>query len=194
MKRGIVVIGAALSLLIIASQSTSEMKITPDGVTFPNSSTQTMAATPPWSQKLEAAERFELVLKKWNGVMWVYSAVLDKETGLVWQRDTDNTLRSHNEAFTYCYNKEIGGRRGWRLPTVEELSSLVDPLRSEPSLPVGHPFTNVKSYVYWSSSSYPTNPYGGWVVDFYNGLAFNYSNTGYVRCVRGGHGHDQDVL
>ena len=58
MKRGIFVISAALSLLIIAYQSTGEMKITTDGVTFqtlPNASIlpdDLMASSPTWSQIL----------------------------------------------------------------------------------------------------------------------------------------------
>jgi len=138
MKRGIVLIGAALSLLMMASQSTGEMKITPDGVTFPNASTQTMAAAPPWSQRLPVSERFKLVLD--TGILMPqYPAVLDKETGLVWERDTNNTMGDWYDACDYCYNLALGGRKGWRLPTVEELSSLVDPLKSNPSLPDGHP-------------------------------------------------------
>ncbi len=191
MKRGIVVIGAALSLLIIASQSTGEMKITPDGVTFPNTSTQTMAAAPPWSQRLPASERFEFVLK--TGILIPqFPAVLDKETGLVWERDTDNTMRDWYEACAYCYNLALGGRKGWRLPTAEELSSLVDPSESTPSLPAGHPFTNVKVNTYWSSSTVADDPDSAWRVHFYLGLVNDRykADGGYVRCVRGGHGHD----
>lgn len=197
MKRGIVFIGAALSLLIMASQSTGEMKITPDGVTFPNASTQTMAATPPWSQILPAADRFQLVMGRLvldPIVHMEYPAVLDKETGLVWQRDTDNALRDWNGACAYCYMLSLGGRKGWRLPTIEELSSLVDPSRTDPALPEGHPFTNVKvADFHWSSSStYAGYPDGAWYVDFDFGFVHYYAKTGdyYVRCVRGGHGYD----
>ena len=40
----------------------------------------------------------------------------------------------------YAYNKNVGGRGGWRLPTVEELRSLIDLRRAIPALPSGHPF------------------------------------------------------
>jgi len=195
MKRGIVLILAALSLLIMASQSTGEMKITPEGVTFPNATTQTMAATPPWSQKLSAADRFQLVMGTLVPIPtphFEYEAVLDKETGLVWQRDTDDFQRSCSNACSYCYQLSLGGRKGWRLPTVEELASLVDPSQVNPALPEGHLFTNVKLSDYWSSTTYASNPDGAWYVGFVAGGVYitNKTEDNYVRCVRGGHGYD----
>jgi hypothetical protein len=42
---------------------------------------------------------------------------------------------------------------GWRLPTVEEPQSLMDPTQVQPSLPPGHPFGNVSiAESYWTSS------------------------------------------
>jgi len=195
MKRGIVLIIAALSLLIMASQSTGEMKITPDGVTFPNASTQTMAATPPWSQKLSAADRFQLVMGTFVRdpiVHKEYPAVLDKETGLVWQRDTESTEQIWGNACIYCYQLSLGGRKGWRLPTIEELASLVDPSQVNPALPEGHLFTNVKLSLYWSSSTVVGFPGYAWGVNFDNGFVgiSDKMNGYYVRCVRGGHGYD----
>lgn len=71
-----------------------------------------------WSQKLPASARFQLVLDN--------DAVLDKETGLVWEKSPDTTTRHWANATIYAYQKTVGGRKGWRLPTVEELASLVD--------------------------------------------------------------------
>lgn len=45
MKRGIIVTAAILSFLIVVIKSNAEMKITPDRVTFPDKSFQTIAAT-----------------------------------------------------------------------------------------------------------------------------------------------------
>jgi hypothetical protein len=93
-------------------------------------------------------------------------AVLDRETGLVWERTPDGTRRTRRQATSACHNKEIGGRKGWRLPTISELASLVDPSRSNPALPEGHPFINVKfgpglfRQWYWSSSAFPEEETG----------------------------------
>jgi len=77
-----------------------------------------------------------------------YHGVLDHETGLVWQRDLSNyALQGWESARLSCANLTKGERRGWRLPTASELMSLIDPgvVAPSPSLPPGHPFTNVPS-------------------------------------------------
>jgi len=140
---------------------------------------------PAWYQKLAASDRFQLVLDD--------AAVLDKETGLVWEKSPDTTTRTWVNAILYAYQKEVGGRKGWRLPTIEELASLVDTsVSGSPKLPSGHPFTNVQSHVYWSSTTDVNNASYAWGVDFYDGFVGydgkSYNN--YVWCVRGGHGHD----
>jgi hypothetical protein len=133
-----------------------------------------------WSQILPAAERFVVVMGD--------AAVLDKETGLVWERDTVSSLRNWNDAIYYCYASNLGGRKGWRLPSVEELSSLIDPAQNNPALPAGHPFTNVHASYYWSSTTYAGNPGGAWSVGFSGGGVNDYDkyDSLYVRCVRGG--------
>jgi len=104
---------------------------------------------PTWSQVLPASERFELVMGE--------EAVLDKETGLVWARDAN--LAGENKpwlaAIHYCMDVTINHRKGWRLPTVAELASLVEMSEAgNPKLPTGHPFENVQTTGYWSSVSY----------------------------------------
>ena len=163
----------------------------------PGSTMKTLDEVPPtWSQKLPASERFELVLpivEELGGFQVIfYKAVLDKETGLVWEKSPDTTKRDWYEACVHCYQREVGGRKGWRLPTVEELASLIDTTNTNPALPTGHPFSNVQSSYYWSSST--THRYAdvAWFVFFHNGFV-NYRekfNDSYVWCVRGGHGHD----
>src|SRR5512139_620818 len=71
-------------------------------------------------------------------------AVLDKETQLVWQRTPGSALAGWSAARGACENLVVGGRRGWRLPTAHEMTSLIDPAASTtPRLPGGHPFANV---------------------------------------------------
>ncbi|MFO0855715.1 MAG: DUF1566 domain-containing protein [Planctomycetia bacterium] len=118
--------------------------------------------------------------------------VLDKETGLVWEKSPDTTRRTWTNAIYYAYDKNVGGRKGWRLPTVEELASLVDPTRSNPALPSGHPFANVQSDYYWSSTTVVGGTSVAWNVHFYAGGVYydDKTNNYYVWCVRGGHGYD----
>jgi hypothetical protein len=153
---------------------------TSGGIKFPDTTVQTTAAAPSWHQVLPAANRFVLVMGD--------EAVLDRETGLVWQRDTGSTVRNWYAALSYCYSLSLGGRKGWRPPTVEELSSLVDPSQTDPALPAGHSFTNVQASYYWSSTTFAVNPDSAWVVDFgYGYVSSNDKYSGfYVRCVRAG--------
>ncbi|MEB2307693.1 MAG: DUF1566 domain-containing protein [Candidatus Brocadiaceae bacterium] len=140
----------------------------------------------PWSKKIKkASKRFQIVL---DG-----AAVLDKETGLVWEKSPDTEVKTWADAVAYAYNKSVGGRKGWRLPTIEELASLVDPTKTDPALPSGHPFTNVQSDFYWSSTTRVTDTSEAWDVHFGNGNMFGNAKLYdgyYVWCVRGGYGYD----
>ena len=94
-------------------------------------------ATPSWDQTLPSNTRF-IVLLNMNS-----EAVLDRETGLVWEKSPSQTTRNWNDSIEHCSVRNTGGRMGWRLPTMPELFSLVDPSQSSPALPVGHPFLGV---------------------------------------------------
>lgn len=91
-------------------------------------------ATPSWDQSLPAGSRF-LVLSNFNN-----EAVLDRETGLVWQR-TLGPLRPAEDNDTACLTAKIGNKFGWRAPTLPEAGTLFDPTSGVlPGLPIGHPF------------------------------------------------------
>ena len=156
----------AQAQMTIDSSGNVEISGSGNGVVFPDRTVQTSASAPTWSQKLAGAERFTLVLND--------EAVLDNETGLVWDKSPDTTELIWSNACAYCYIKDEGGRKGWRPPTIEELASLVDSSQSDPALPAGHPFIGVQSSnVYWSST--PTAGVPGtptsfvWSVSFGNG-------------------------
>src|SRR5262249_44199650 len=92
-----------------------------------------------WENQINNPSRFQ-VLKEFGD-----AAVFDREAGRVWQRSPDTNERIWSSALNLCYSRNVGGRRGWRLPTIEELASLVDPTHIDPALPAGHPFLNVQS-------------------------------------------------
>jgi hypothetical protein len=74
----------------------------------------------------------------------------DNETGLVWGHPQASTMDWWT-ARTACANDTTGGRKGWRLPTVTELSSPLDPPNAYTlKLPPGHLFAYLSSYYgYW---------------------------------------------
>ena len=135
-----------------------------------------------WTERLPAASRFDSVL---GG-----AAYLDRETGLVWEAGQDGLSRSWVTAREVCMDRNIGDRKGWRLPAFNELTSLVDATQTNPALPTGHPFLNVQNNVYWSAStsalaaSPGTHAVG---VDFGLGdvSMVNKANSAHVKCVRG---------
>lgn len=138
-------------------------------------------ATPSWDQKLPAATRF-VVLTDWNS-----EAVLDRETGLVWERAPSGITELWATAFTNCLNKVVGGRAGWRLPTVVELRSVQDLTLPAPLVP-STVFTGVQSANYWSVTSQAATPTAAWLVFFGNGFVGNFNKTtpALTWCVRGG--------
>jgi hypothetical protein len=157
-----------------------------------------------WSKRLDStngstnplvfgcgSSRFECVFS--GGVpVPTPQAVLDKETGLVWQRSPDNVSGSWGYAVQTCHAVEMGGRWGWRLPTIEELSSLLDSSQPAPSLPTGHPFLDIQfaGAGYWTQTTYSRDAAEAWYVSFELGApnVQDKSNLDYVWCVRGGHG------
>jgi len=126
---------------------------------------------------------------------WVDDVVLDKETGLVWERSPDTIPRfSYTGAKIQSYRKFKGNRMGWRLPTIEELASLLDPIHGPPTLSKGHPFINIQCCTevdrYWSSTTDNDD------IDFALYVSFCYADVDseakseymLLWCVRGGQG------
>jgi hypothetical protein len=134
-------------------------------------------------QALPAAQRF-VVLAAFNN-----DAVLDKNTGLVWEKSPATTTRTWGLATFACINKNVGGQKGWRLPAIAEQASLIDPSVAPPgpTLPPGHPFLNVQSAAYWSASTGADAPTYAWHVGFNVGGVDALSKTSsfHVWCVRG---------
>jgi hypothetical protein len=133
-------------------------------------------AMPAWSQTFPGATRF-IVLANFNS-----QAVLDRETGLVWERSPGGGTRVRYQAVQYCMERTTGGRMGWRLPKAEELFSLLDPanfgqpfVNSPAALPTGHPFLNVGN-IYLSSSALG-GPFG--IND--GGYVASYLGGGYIQ-------------
>jgi len=158
--------------------------------------TTTLEDIPPsWHRVLPASERFVLVMPTTADPAG--EAVLDKETGLVWEKSPDTTNVVWVAASYLCVKKSVGGRYGWRLPTVEELASLVEPTRTDPALPDTHPFENVEDY-YFTATTTASAESGSsnfaYAVGFRGTIGPSVPPGKTIAlhywCVRGGHGYD----
>jgi hypothetical protein len=118
--------------------------------------------------------------------------VTDSKTGLIWQRCSagqsfaggtcSGTANSYTHEQALAYAKT---QTGWRLPSVKELSSLVDGSFIGPAIN-GTVFPATPSFYVWASSPYASDPTSAWAVLFAEGSvsAISRVNTAHVRLVR----------
>ena len=106
--------------------------------------------------------------------------VTDNGSGLMWQKATAGNMNWY-DAMSYASGLSLGGHSDWKLPTKDELVGLYNSECKK--------LMDVRSSIYWSSSSVVTGGLGAWRVYFNSGhvsITRNESNTYYVRAVRAG--------
>lgn len=201
-------VAAALGLLVVAAFTgiIEGGSLDPDAP--PGSTMKSLDEIPgSWSQALPAddgapgpnppagcdSSRFECLEAFFNEL------VLDRETGLVWVRDAavEPLGVTWGEATPTCQTTRFPGtegyRLGFRLPTSEELQTLMQHFVGPPPLPPGHPFAVFTDDFYWTATS--SSATTAWAFRF-DGTVGTISqnelksNVNYVWCVRGGQGYD----
>lgn len=117
--------------------------------------------------------------------------VLDRATGLMWQQGGSDRCMSYDRAQSYVkqLNRErYAGYGDWRLPTVPELMSLLEPEKMNGELSIDPVFSGNQKWC-WSADLEPgCGPWGAaWIV-FYKGCKVyelcQDIAAGYVRAVR----------
>lgn len=132
--------------------------------------------------------------------------ISDGSTRLMWQQTT-NDRRNWENALLLCENLSLAGFDDWRLPSVNELRSIVDYSRLNKrdgdvvAIDLTH-FPDTFRGLYWSSTtdSYVdqyNHSYAdrAWRVNFTNGRTYRgpdalKSNSYYVKCVRNAQPHE----
>ena len=111
--------------------------------------------------------------------------VADPNTGLIWQQKGPSKM-TWEEALDYCESLSVAGYNDWRIPSREELRSIVDYGTYKPAIDTGY-FPNTQSFEgYWSATTtFALNM--AWCVYFHDGHASyetKSDSSHHVRCVR----------
>lgn len=123
--------------------------------------------------------------------------VTDKVTGLIWKRCSEGrsgTSCENGTAATFDWDDartgvtsiSFAGKRDWRLPTIQELDSIVEYQCTMPAINTAvFPATPASNF--WSASPYAGYATGAWNLNFNDGVHDNASKNYrlYVRLVRG---------
>ncbi len=112
---------------------------------------------------------------------------LDMVTGLEWQQQDSNVDYNYNGAVDYCSNLTLDGKSNWRLPTANELLSIVDFGTFSPAID-GSAFPSTESKFYWTATDNNEIDDRRWAFDFNSGeqrSVYEKTTTNYrARCVR----------
>ena len=126
------------------------------------------------------------------------TVVEDNHTELIWQNtipssyegctNTSGTLCLHSEAIAYCEylkSQNYAGHNDWRLPTPDELATIIDFGKTSPAIDseiFKMPKTSYKEF--WTQNA--LSPKKIWYIDFETGEIKSGEDKGrYVRCVSG---------
>ena len=105
--------------------------------------------------------------------------IADSKTNLVWSAKTLGEDVNYNTALEKI--AELG--EGWRMPTCDELLTLVDREKYAPAIDTEF-FPDTKNDWYWTSTPHAWNKDAAvWVVTFNGGLVDGYHRDDYA-CVR----------
>jgi len=118
--------------------------------------------------------------------------VTDSKTGLTWRRCSEGQSFSAStctgDASTFTHEQALAYAKtqtGWRMPSVKELSSLVDSSVIGPAIN-SSPFPATPAYNAWASSPYAGDAGNAWFVYFGDGGVgvSSRSNVAHLRLVR----------
>ena len=122
--------------------------------------------------------------------------VTDYNTGLVWQRKLPATYEGcsgnggalclYSQAVSFCDNLELENFDDWRLPTPEELETIIDYGRTPAINTDVFTVPNPTSYNFWAQTGSALQSSKKWYVNFTKGSVELDDNIAkLVRCVRG---------
>jgi len=112
--------------------------------------------------------------------------VIDEKTSLMWQRGGIDitSVRTMQQRIDTLNSQHFAGFTDWRLPTLEEAMSLLEPIENAKGIHLHACFSKEQPFIFVAAQR---KPGGSWFVDFKHGRAFWSSGTipgGFGRLVR----------
>lgn len=105
--------------------------------------------------------------------------VIDRTSGLMWQKKPDGVERNWKDAKLYCQKLSLGGYSDWRLPNESVLMKMIKNKMMFAS--------SLRNNYYWSSTVSNPTSWATYVNFGYGDKGGAWKGSGmYVRCVRGG--------
>lgn len=103
-------------------------------------------------------------------------SIVDQRTGLMWQRGglDINSIRSMNRNIEELNKSGFDGYHDWRLPTLEEAMSLLEPEMNDKGIYLNSNFSREQPFVFVAAQR---SPGGYWFVDYKQGRSFWSSGT-----------------
>jgi hypothetical protein len=102
--------------------------------------------------------------------------VSDRATGLMWQREGLDIMsyRMLRREVEKLNREEFGGYSDWRIPSLAEAMSLMEPSSNDKDQHIHHCFSSQQPFIFVNATR---NPGGYWFVDYKHGRAFWASGT-----------------
>ena len=110
----------------------------------------------------------------------------DKNTNLIWQDSKDNKGLSmtYYKAEKFCSNLTIGKYSDFRIPTMNELQTIIDYKNYDSAIIEG--FDYVDNEAYWTTTPFADDDRAVWLIHFKKGERYvkdkHYDR--YIRCVQ----------
>ena len=148
--------------------------------------TQTQTPTPPVKTPpaLPATTEAANLVDNGNGT------ITDKKTALIWQKQGDGRQYDWYQASgDVCKALRTGGYSDWRLPSKNELITIVVKSVPQSGPTINTSYFSIKFPNYWSATEDTSKPDTAWLVEFVNGWAIpvvDKRRLYYFRCVRAG--------
>lgn len=115
--------------------------------------------------------------------------VIDRASGLIWQQSGSQEYMNYAKSQEYIKklnDQGFAGYKDWRLPTLEEGMSLMEPQKQSNDLYIDPVFDGKQRWI-WTADRHSAER--AWNVLFYDGNCSHFlvGSYGYVRAVRSGH-------